>query len=94
KGLGGIFPDPEQPGFKHTILRPNFVDGLTNFEAKFKSPDGEISSKWEIKKKNVTYEIVIPANSSATLYLPDNISGEKIRQLDAGKHILKLNKTK
>lgn len=94
KGLGGIFPDPEQPGFKHTILRPNFVDGLTNFEAKFKSPYGEISSKWEIKKKNVTYEVVIPANSSATLYLPDNISGEKIRQLDAGKHILKLNKTK
>lgn len=25
KGLGGIFPDPEQPGFKHIILRPNFV---------------------------------------------------------------------
>ena len=26
KGLGGIFPDPEQPGFKHILLRPNFVD--------------------------------------------------------------------
>ncbi len=94
KGLGGIFPDSQQPGFKHIILRPNFVKGLDAFEAKHLSPYGEIISKWSVKKKNVTYKVVIPANSSATLYLPDNIGGEKIRSLEAGTHILKLRREK
>jgi alpha-L-rhamnosidase len=92
KGLGGIKPDPEQPGFKHIILRPNFVDGLTQFEAKHRSPYGMIVSQWERKKKNITYNIEIPANSSVTLYLPENIKGEQVIKLEAGKHSLKLSR--
>lgn len=92
KGLGGIFPDPVQPGFKHIILRPNFIKELNQFEAKHKSPYGQIVSSWEWKKKNIIYHIEIPANSSATLYLPDNVKGEeRVIQLEAGKHTLKLN---
>lgn len=94
KGLGGIFPDPEKPGFKHIILRPNFINGLEQFEAKHQSPYGDIVSKWTAKKKNVTYEVTIPANSSATLYLPDNIKGDKMMTLESGTHVLKLNKLK
>lgn len=95
KGLGGIFPDPAQPGFKHIILRPNFVKELNQFEAKHKSPYGQIVSNWEWKKKNIIYTIEIPANSSATLYLPDNVkSEERVIQLEAGKHTLKLNTVK
>lgn len=88
KGLGGIFPDPEQPGFKHILLRPNFVKELKHFEAKHNSPYGEIISKWEWKKNTILCEIVIPANSSATLYLPDYVKGDKTMELEAGKHQL------
>ncbi|MDR2956074.1 MAG: glycoside hydrolase family 78 protein [Prevotella sp.] len=91
KGLGGIFPDHKQPGFKHILLKPNFV-GLTQFEAEYDSPYGKIISKWERKKNNVTYEVTVPANSSATFFLPDDIKGEERSiNLDAGKHVLKLN---
>lgn len=90
KGLGGIFPDSKQPGFKHIILRPNFVSGLDHFEAKHNSPYGQIVSRWERKKKNIICNIEIPANSNATLYLPDNVKGERIIKLDAGKHSLNL----
>ncbi len=90
KGLGGIFPDPKQPGFKHIILRPNFVKELKHFQAQHNSPYGLITSKWEWKKKNITYEVIIPANSTATLYLPEKIMGEKEIKLEAGKHILNL----
>ena len=90
KGLGGIYPDPEQPGFKNILLRPNFIKGLNSFEAKHKSPYGTIVSKWEIKNKNVTYNIEIPANSTATLTLPDYIKGEREMKLESGKHSLKL----
>ncbi|WP_165043562.1 glycoside hydrolase family 78 protein [Dysgonomonas sp. ZJ709] len=92
KGLGGIKPDPEQPGFKHIILRPNFVEGLTQSETKHRSPYGMIVSQWERKKKNITYNIEIPANSSATLYLPEDIKGEQVIKLEAGKHSLKLSR--
>ena len=45
KGLGGIFPDPQQPGFKHILLRPNFPSDLKQFEARHRSPYGEIQSQ-------------------------------------------------
>lgn len=95
KGLGGIFPDPAQPGFKHILLRPNFIKELKQFEAKHQSPYGQIVSNWKWNKNNVTYTVEIPANSSATLYLPDNVkSEEKVINLEAGTHTFKLKATK
>lgn len=92
KGLGGIFPDIEHPGFKHIILRPNFIRDLKQFEAQHYSPYGLITSKWEWKRKSITYEIIIPANSTATLYLPENVKvATKVIKLEAGRHILNLN---
>ena len=90
KGLGGIFPDPENPGFKHILLRPNFPSGLNEFEARYQSPYGEICSKWERKKNRIFYHVTVPANSTATFYAPDNVKGERIINLEAGKHILEL----
>lgn len=90
KGLGGIFPDPENPGFKHILLRPNFPSGLNEFEARYQSPYGEICSKWERKKNRIVYHVTVPANSTATFYAPDNVKGERAVNLEAGKHILEL----
>lgn len=94
KGLGGIFPDPEQPGFKHILLRPNFVKELKHFEAQHESPYGRIVSKWKWDKKKINYEVIVPANSTATLYLPDNIKGDKVIELEAGRHNLVLTLSK
>lgn len=91
KGLGGIKPDPEQPGFKHTILRPNFVKGLSHSEAKHLSPQGWIVSRWERKKDKIIYTVEIPPNSSATFYMPENIKDNKVIKLTAGKHQLEMN---
>ncbi len=90
KGLGGIYPDEENPGFKHIILRPHFEQSLKHFEAQHDSPYGKIVSKWEWKKKDIIYQITIPANSSATLYLPGNIKGKKLMNLESGNYTLKL----
>ncbi len=70
KGLGGIYTDENKPGFKHILFKPNFVEGLNQFEAKHRSPYGEIVSKWKRDGKNLVYEVTVPANSTATLYLP------------------------
>jgi len=91
KGLGGIKPDPEQPGFKHILLQPNFVKGLNDFEAQHQAPAGLIVSKWERKGKRILYEVEIPTNTTATLYLPSDIKGETKMELKAGKHQLRLS---
>ena len=87
KGLGGIFPDPENPGFKNVILKPNFVPSLDHFEANHIGPYGKITSKWERAGGNLIYSVVIPPNSSATLFLlSKSISGsEKIKKMKGVK---------
>jgi len=77
KGLGGIYPDPQHPGFKHIILKPNFVRDLREFEANHKGPYGNIKSSWVRKGSKVTYTVVIPANSSGTVYFP-GVKGQKV----------------
>lgn len=86
KGLGGIYPDPEQPGFKHVILRPYFPEDLEHFEARYHSPYGEIVSAWAWEGKGVRYTVQVPPNSSATLYLPQGMEGDARREVVAGKH--------
>lgn len=72
KGLGGIYPDEKQPGFKNIILKPNFAEGLDQFEACHQSPYGKIISSWKKNGERVNYKIRIPANSGAILYIPRN----------------------
>ena len=86
KGLGGIFPDPVQPGFQNILLRPHFIKGLKRFEARHRSPYGEIVSRWEWKGKCVHYEVTVPANSTATLTLPDKAENVRVVELAAGRY--------
>jgi len=88
KALGGIKPDPAQPGFKNTILRPYFVEGLAFAEASHMSPYGEIISKWTKKNRSIIYLVTIPANSSADLYLPENYLLKKVRLTSTEKTLL------
>jgi alpha-L-rhamnosidase len=69
KGLGGIFPDTAQPGFRHIWLRPNIVAGLDSFSAVHESPYGIIGSAWRRASGQLTYTATIPSGSSATLRL-------------------------
>ncbi len=95
KALGGLFPDENKAGFKHIQLRPNFVKGLDQFEAKHTSPYGEIVSSWTRRTdKQIIYHVVIPANTSATLHLPENIEGDKTMELSAGTYNLELREIK
>jgi alpha-L-rhamnosidase len=69
KALGGIRPDPEQPGFKNTLVEPHFVPGLDHFEASHEGPYGWIHSSWKRTGKKITYTLTVPPNSTATVRL-------------------------
>lgn len=69
KAPGGIKPDENQPGFKHVLLQPYFVEGLESFDASHDGPFGKIVSSWKRNGFQINYHVVVPANSTATLKL-------------------------
>lgn len=95
KGMGGIYPDENNPGFKNILLKPNFV--VDSFEASHDGPHGTIVSSWTKVKKTLRYSAVIPPNSTAIFYLPEvkdkqpYYQGKRITeksvQLEAGTHL-------
>jgi len=70
QGLAGIRPDPDKPGFKQIIIKPAVVGDLTWVKSHFDSPYGRIISNWQCEGQKLTMEVTIPANTTATLYIP------------------------
>lgn len=67
--LGGIIPDPAQPGFKHIIIKPYPVNGLDFAKTSFPSLYGEIKTDWNFSGNDFNLKVSVPANSSATVYV-------------------------
>jgi len=69
-GLAGIQPDPAAPGFKKIIIRPAMVGDLEWVRCRHRCNYGTIESNWRRYEDRLELEIVIPPNTSATVYLP------------------------
>jgi alpha-L-rhamnosidase len=68
--IGGIDLDPEQPGYKHIIMRPQPGGGLTSARAGLRSMYGLIKSEWTLQNDTFDWQITVPANTTATVYVP------------------------
>ncbi len=68
----GIRPDPAGPGFKKFILapQPDPATGLTSAHGSYNSVHGRIVSDWTWENGIFTLHAVIPANTTATVYVP------------------------
>jgi len=71
--VAGIDLDPEAPGYKHIILRPHPGGGLTSASASLDSIHGKIVSDWKITKGVLAWNVTIPANTTATVYIPAKV---------------------
>jgi alpha-L-rhamnosidase len=70
KALAGINLDPARPAFKHIIIKPNIVRDLTSAKAAYDSVRGRIVSDWKIVNGQFIFKVTIPANTTATVYVP------------------------
>jgi alpha-L-rhamnosidase len=68
--LAGIAPDDADPGFKHIVMRPHPVGDLKFVKASFRSPYGFIRSEWQKQGDEFDWQITVPPNTTATLYVP------------------------
>jgi alpha-L-rhamnosidase len=68
--VAGIQTNPTKPGYKHMVIRPLITNRLTYAEASHKSLYGLIRSRWETQGDQLTMQVEIPANTTATVYVP------------------------
>ncbi|HET6453434.1 MAG TPA: alpha-L-rhamnosidase C-terminal domain-containing protein, partial [Armatimonadota bacterium] len=80
--VAGIAPDEACPGFKHTIMRPRVTGDLTSAKAYHKSMYGKIVSDWNMEKGSFEWRIEVPANTTATVYVP---ADDPERILESGR---------
>ncbi len=69
-GVLGIQPEEEDPGFRQFTLKPYTTERLSYADGSYESVYGEIHSRWEQTESGYTYTLTIPANTTATLILP------------------------
>jgi alpha-L-rhamnosidase len=66
----GINPEASTPGYQHFIIHPRPGGGLSWARGSYDSIRGPIVSDWKIDNQLFKLKIVIPVNTSATVYIP------------------------
>lgn len=100
QGLAGIKADPAQPGFKHIIMRPTPVGDLNWVKATHDSPYGNISSEWHREGDTFDWRIEIPANTTATVFVPatnpESVRGDGVKPIryENGRAVFELGSGK
>jgi len=70
ENLGAIKPDPHAPGFERIVMRPETPEGLNFARARHVTPYGPVSSEWHRSDRGFRWQVAVPPNTSAVLYIP------------------------
>jgi alpha-L-rhamnosidase len=74
---------PAAPGYRTLRVAPRPGPGLTSAAATHETPYGTASVSWTVDGTAFTLELVVPANSTAQVSLPD---GSETFEVGAGRH--------
>ncbi len=68
--VAGIELDPAHPGYDHFVLRPHLGAGLDWARARQGTMHGAISSHWRRDGDRLTWDVTVPANTRAAVFIP------------------------
>lgn len=74
--LAGIKTSADRVAFKHIEMHPHLAGDLSYVNASYNSVRGPIKSHWRKLNNGFTWEISIPANTTATIYFPNSVGKE------------------
>ncbi len=77
--LGGIQPADDAVGFDRIVIRPQILPGLKWVKCSHRSVRGLIESNWSATEQGMSFEIVIPPDSTACIELPRQ-AGDELRE--------------
>jgi alpha-L-rhamnosidase len=84
----GIDTDPDGPGYKKIIIKPTVGGKLTYANASYQTPYGKLTSNWKIEGDTFYLDVEVPANTTATVYVPDysKTEGYQTQQIGSGSY--------
>jgi len=68
--VSGIDTKTDTPGYKHITIKPHPGGGFTYANADYETNYGKVSSHWKIDSLGFHLDVEVPANTTATVYLP------------------------
>ncbi|MBL7199077.1 MAG: glycoside hydrolase family 78 protein [Anaerolineae bacterium] len=69
--VAGLEIDPQAPGYKHALIQPQPGGGLSSAAATLETIYGPLGSAWELDEDEFSLQVTVPANTWATVRLPD-----------------------
>jgi alpha-L-rhamnosidase len=87
RNILGINSDSQHPGYEHFTIHPRPGGTLSWAKGSYQSIRGEITSAWSIEENIFTLTVKIPANTTATVVLPNNDTHE----LGSGEYQFNVN---
>ena len=70
--VGGIELDPDVPGFERFVLKPWISNGLDHARVTYRCLHGEISSHWKRTGLAFEWEVTVPPNTRARIFIPSD----------------------
>ncbi len=83
--LGGIRNMPGSNGFKEIMMKPYFLEGLDYVNTSYHSVHGMIKSAWKKNDNTTEWNITVPCNTSAVIYVPKGHISAKGGKLEGAK---------
>eukprot|EP01042_Synura_sphagnicola_P036125 gene36125-46229_t len=68
--IAGIDTKTDGPGYKQIVIKPTIGGKLQNASADYETNYGKISSHWKVENGNLALDVEIPANTTASIYIP------------------------
>jgi alpha-L-rhamnosidase len=84
----GVDTDPDGPGYKKITIKPTVGGKLTFANASYQTPYGKLTSNWKIEGDTFILDVEVPANTTATVYVPDYsvTEGYRLEQIGSGSY--------
>jgi len=70
--IAGIDTKTDGPGYKQIVIKPTLGGNLQNATADYETNYGKVSSHWKLDNGSLALDVEIPANTTATIYIPAN----------------------
>ena len=87
-GLAGIRQAPGSVGYRRLVIEPKVVGDLTHVDGSYRTPYGEVASKWTRNGGRFRLEVEIPPNTTAQVRLPARFDRDRtVHEVAAGSHV-------
>lgn len=87
----GIRPDFDKPAFEHVFIHPCIFKDLEYAEGSLETVKGLVKVSWRKKGSRIYLDVTVPANTTATVYVPSarDREGYSLQEVGSGEHHFK-----